>query len=150
METKRQVALLLHVSVPGHTQTHRLGDTSRSSSSQVGVCLNLILLVWILYSLWEGKKTTQFLTISYLPLVGWTDVQVTQDGLRSDFVVHPLISRAVVGRSEWRKKIGDAVREHGWHLAETNKINNEILVGRRATPAGYFGFSFSPRNHEKE
>lgn len=44
IETKRQVALLLHVSVPGHTQTHRLGKTSRSPSSQVGICLNLISL----------------------------------------------------------------------------------------------------------
>lgn len=74
--------------------------------------------------------------MSYLPLVGRTHVQVTQDHLGSHFVVHPLVSGAVVGGSGDKRRRDPSVGEHVWQLAHIHKINSEGLVGWRSSSIG--------------
>lgn len=50
------------------------------------------------------NETEKFCATSHLSLVRWTDVQVTQDSLGSDFVVHSLVCGAVVSGSEGKQR----------------------------------------------
>lgn len=48
---------------------------------------------------WDQKN--KWFAMSHLSLVSGTDVQITQDSLGSDFVIHSLVCGAVVSWSEW-------------------------------------------------
>lgn len=58
----------------------------------------------------QTNKTEKLFAVSHLPLVGRTDIQVTQDSLGSDLVVHSLVRGSIVCGSVCRKQRENAVR----------------------------------------
>lgn len=116
----------------------------------MAVCPNPILLVCGGNSQRAAKEQQYSSHLIYLPLVDWTDVQVAQDRLGSDFVVHPLISSAVVGGSGNKRRRG-AVRGHVWHFAYKNKMNIKTLVGRLLSdPPPLFAFVAMTKNKSSQ